>query len=118
MLSETHLGVFSLACAALGLAILIFLNSALEPREVSVAEISKELVGERVKVRARVTWGLERDNFVVFTLGERAKIKAIKFNPTKIERNLVRERSFVWVVGKVELYRNELEIVADGIRRA
>ncbi len=117
MLGEKHLAISSLACAAFGITMLFLLNEAIEPRELSVREINESLVGERVSVAGRVDWALEKDNFILFTLNDGAKIKAIKFSPSWEERGLAGKGSYVTVVGKVQLYKNEIEIVAEEIRQ-
>ncbi len=117
MLTEKHIAVASLLLAIVGTGLLFLFNQAIEPREVRIEEIGRGLVGERVSVVGKVNWAMERENFVLFTLDDGAKIKAIKFNPSKEEKVIARKDSFVLVTGKVQLYKNELEIVAEEIKR-
>lgn len=117
MLEEKHITAASLLCAFLGIAILYSLGQAIEPKETNIGEINESRIGERIAVIGRIDWALEKENFVLLTLNNGAKIKAIKFNPTKEERALAGPDSFVRVIGKVQLYENELEIVAEEIKK-
>jgi DNA/RNA endonuclease YhcR with UshA esterase domain len=117
MLGERHVAIAALLCGALGVLLLLLLHNAVEPREISIRQINASMVGTRVSVEGKIEWVIEKDSFVLFLLGRGAKIKAIKFAPTKNERALAKKDSFVRVVGKVQLYRNEVEIVAEEIRQ-
>lgn len=117
MLVEKHLAIISLLCALLGITMLFVLNNAIEPTEIKVREINSEMRGQRVLVSGHVEWAMERENFVMFTLNDGEKIKAIKFGPLEEERILLRDREFVTIVGKIQLYKGELEIVAEEIRK-
>ena len=107
----------SLGCAAIGIAILFLLNNLVQPEEKSISEIIEQDIGKFVQIKGRVSWVLQRESFVLFTLENRAKIKVIKFNPSKEEREAIVKNSFVEVIGKVQLYENGLEIAASEIRR-
>ena len=115
MLTEKHLALASLFLAISGFALLFFINNAIEPQEISIGDIGKEHTGEMVSVLGRVDWVLEKDGFIIFTLNDGAKIKAIRFSPTKEESNAAKVNSFVRVTGKVQIYEGEVEIVAFGI---
>ena len=117
MLTEKHIAVASLLLAIAGTGLLFLFNQAIEPREMEIGEIEKSGVGARIRVGAKIEWALERDNYVLLTLDDGSKIKAIKFGPSQEERQIAKRGSFVEVVGKVQVYKNELEIVAEEIKR-
>ena len=117
MVEEKHLTAASLVCAGIGITMLFFLNQSIQPEEKIISEIEEGGIGKLVAVKGRISWIMKQENFVLFTLEDGAKIKVIKFNPSKEEREIAAGNSFVEVIGKVELYKNELEIVASEIRR-
>ena len=116
MLEEKQIAIAGLLCAILGIGLLFLLNQTIAPRERSIREINETSIGERVSVSGKVDWTLEKENFVLFTLNDGARIKVIKFSPSKEERALAQTNSLVIVIGKIQLNKNELEIVAEEIR--
>ena len=117
MLTEKHVAVASLLLAIAGTGLLFLFNQAIEPKEIVIGEIEKANVGERIRVGAKIDWALEKDNYLLLTLDDGSKIKAIHFGPSQEERQIAKPGSFVEVVGKVQLYKNELEIIAEEIKR-
>ncbi|MDP6671121.1 MAG: hypothetical protein QGI60_04880 [archaeon] len=117
MLTEKHIAIASLILAIVGTGLLFLFNQAIEPNELEIGTLGKSNVGERIKVGAKIEWALEKDNYILLTLDDGSKIKAIKFGPSPEERQIAKPGSFVAVVGKVQLYKNELEIIAEEIKR-
>tara|TARA_Y100000310_G_scaffold345396_1_gene464445 strand:- start:11434 stop:11787 length:354 start_codon:yes stop_codon:yes gene_type:complete len=116
-MQEKHLAIIAISCATIGIVLLFILEQYIEPQKLSVRALEDNLIGNRVEVKGRVDWALERENFLLFTLNDGEKIKAIKFNPTELEMELIRKRIPVVVVGKLQVYKNELEIVVEEIRK-
>jgi DNA/RNA endonuclease YhcR with UshA esterase domain len=117
MLTEKHIAVVSLLLAIAGTGLLFLFNQAIDPMEIEIGEITKSNIGERIKVGAKIEWALEKDNYILLTLDDGSKIKAVHFGPSPEERQIAKPGSFVAVVGKVQLYKNELEIIAEEIKR-
>jgi len=117
MLREKQIATVAIICSMLGLAALFFLNTFIGPMPVNLQEIDHALIGETISTHGKVVWVLQRDNFLLFTLENGTKLKAIKFSPTILEKTIVKPGTIVKVSGKVELYKNEIEIVAGEIVR-
>jgi len=105
----------ALGLAVLGIVILFIISYSYEAREVTISEISEEIKGERVIVCGRIDSSYIAKNVLIFTINDGAKIKGIVFNPGREEYSQIRKNSFVEIEGKVEIYENELEIVAERV---
>ena len=117
MLMERDLAIVAIVCGAIGISMLFAIENAVGPRAVSIAQLDESWAGERVSVTGNVEWVLQKDNFVMITLNDGGKINAIKFNPAEQERQIAYRGNKVEVVGKVEIYKQELEIVAGEIKQ-
>ncbi len=115
MLGEKHLALVAMACAVAGIGILFLLEVVTVAPEISIGQIDKSHIGETVSVSGKIDWVLQKEGFVLFTIEDGEKINAIKFSPTETERNALGKGTWVTVVGKVQLYRNELEIIAEEV---
>jgi len=117
MLKEKHLLACSLLFSAFGIALLFCTNAMFEPVQQQISEINGESVGQSVLIKGVVKWAMQKDGFVLFELHDGKTITAIKFSPSEQERQAATKGNFVEVIGKVQVYRNELEIVAQEIRK-
>ena len=117
MLEERHLALAALACAIAGIGILFLLETVAVAPEINIRQIDNSRIGETVSVLGKVDWVLQKEGFVLFTIEDGKKINAIRFSPTEMERNALGKGVWVKVVGKVQLYRNELEIVAEEVEK-
>ena len=116
MLSERMLAAVCMLCAVCGIAVLLYANTALAPPKTGIAEIGRSRVGDRVSVSGRIDWVLKQEGFSLFTLDDGKKIKVVRFSPSPEENGLLEKGAMTTVFGKVQLYKNELEIVAEEIR--
>ena len=105
----------ALSLAVLGIVILFIVSYSYEARDVKISEISEEIKGERVIVCGRIESSYIAKNVLIFTINDGAKIKGVVFNPGREEYSLIRKNSFVEIEGKIEIYENELEIVAERV---
>ena len=106
----------ALATATAGVLFLFLLSLVLEPVEASIAEIDESMQGLTVSVSARVDSVLHKETFVIFTLNDgTGKLKVVVFNPSNEQRQLLQRNNFVSVEGKIQVYKNELEMVAKSV---
>lgn len=115
MLREYWLNRVALACGIAGAIILFYYSLLVTPEAVSISEINEEMLGDRVEVEARVEWRFEKNSVLMFTLDDGNKIKAVRFSPNAVERFAVQKNAFLKVVGRVQKYRGELEIIAERV---
>lgn len=108
----------ALFTAVMGICTLLFLGSILGERQASVAEISDSAIGSRLELRGRVDNAFKQEGVLVFHINDGTGIlKAVIFSPTAEQEKLAEKNSFVKATGKVQLYRNELEIVVEGLEK-
>lgn len=117
MLSRELVARTALLVSIAGIALLFLTDLFNTPAQLSIGEISKELEGEQVKVKARVSWNSLKNNVLLFGLYDGNSIKAVIFSPSLEQRALVRNGLFLEIEGKVQLYNGELEIVAEQVGR-
>ncbi len=115
MLKERHLAATAALIAVCGIALIAAANALVEYKETSIAEIDGGSIGKRVLVFGHIEWALQKDNFVLLTLNDGAKIKVVAFSPTKEERAILARGAYVSVKGTVKQYKNEIEIVAEEV---
>jgi len=115
MLREYWLNRIALACGIAGALVLLYFSLVIGPVELGIKEIDSEMEGQRVTVQGRVDWRTETSGTLIFTLNDGAKIKVVKFNSSEDEQRNVFGGSFVKVIGRVERYRGEIEIVAEQV---
>jgi len=115
LLREYWLNRLSIFCAVLGV-LLIGTYSVLEgPKNISIAEISEQNIGEKVRVRGIVSFAKLKENVAIFGIESNAKIKCVIFNPEIEERIILQKGSIVEVIGKVQRYKSSLEIVVERV---
>ncbi|MFH1239992.1 MAG: OB-fold nucleic acid binding domain-containing protein [Candidatus Diapherotrites archaeon] len=115
MLREELVARLALSLAVLGIVVLFIVSYSYEAHSLKISEISEEIKGERVIVCGRIDSSYLATNVLIFTINDGAKIKGVVFNPGREEYSLIRKNSFVEIEGKIEIYENELEIVAERV---
>ena len=115
MLREELVARLALSLAVLGIIVLFIVSYSYEARDVKISEISEEIKGERVIVCGRIDSSYIAKNVLIFTINDGAKIKGVVFNPGREEYSLIRKNSFVEIEGRIEIYENELEIIAERV---
>lgn len=116
MLQEEWLNRLSLVVGICGVIIILFWSFYAAPLEVSVGQITEQMLEESVVVEGRIDKSYFVKNVLIFELNDgTGKIKGIKFNPEGEDFALIRKNNFLKVEGRVELYKGELEIVVDAV---
>lgn len=109
-MEDKHLKMISLAIAvagALGLAVISLQN---EYTPANIYEINEKMLGKKIYVNGTVISFSETENAVFMTLENGGRIKAVFF-----DRVYAKKGSNAVVYGKVNIYKNELEIVGEKI---
>jgi DNA/RNA endonuclease YhcR with UshA esterase domain len=105
----------SLAIATAGLLMLFFAASIAQPREVSIGELTSAQLGATVKVAGEVMKVKNHEAGHVFLrihdgTGEVA-VPLFKRVAEDVDKSCLREGALIEVIGRVEEYRGELEVV-------
>ena len=117
MLQQERISQIALLVSIAGVALLLLSAELLEARQVKIGEIDETMIGLEVRVEARVLSKYEKDNIVFMQLYDgTGKIKAVVFNASEEQRALI-GKGFASFEGKVQLYREELELVVEEVRQ-
>lgn len=118
MISDKSLFRVSLAVAAAGLLALVAITLVIEPKEMKIRDITGSAAGQSVSVKGVVDSYLTKDGNVFITLNDSAAIKIVVFSREAAKQPWVydlKKGDIISAAGKVQVYRNELEIVAEKI---
>lgn len=111
----------SLVIAIVGLAALMVAANFAEPKKVEISSIGEEMIGHNVKVNGSVESASINDGNIFISLADgNSSIDIVMFKQNAknnaVAYNL-KKGDFIIVEGKVNFYRNDLEIVADSLKR-
>lgn len=116
MLREVALKRISLSLSIAGIALLFFLGTLFEAKEITIAEASDLGEGAKVAISAKVYSAFSKGSNVMFELDDgTGKLQGIAFNAGEAERKLLRKNNFVKVIGRLQLYKNNWEIIAEKV---
>lgn len=115
MLREYWLNRIALICGIIGTIIVFYYSLLVKPIPLSIGEINESIMEKRVEINGRVDWRYEKNSVLLFNLFDGNRVKVVKFQPSAGEKFLVQKNSFLKVVGRVQEYKGELEIVAEEI---
>ena len=119
MISDSLLAKLCILIVVIGVIILYFLTQFIEPTEMSISDITRNHVGQKVAVSGTISSLSEKDGHFFFTLIEgHHNIKAVVFSnkANTINTVLLGNGEFITVHGEVELYNNELEIIVENVK--
>ena len=103
--------LISFLASMAGIIILYTLSSNIELNNIPIEKINQELINDNVKILGKVEMVTNLDDMTILTVTQPSTINVIVFNNVKIYKN-----EKVEIIGKKELYNNNMEIVADKIR--
>lgn len=101
----------ALCLSLIGMFLLIMIVQFSEPQQTKVILVGDN-IGKQVLISGEVTRATQKEDASFLTITDKtASIKVVAFGPVeKLEKG-----TFVEVVGRVEIYEDELEIVAEQI---
>jgi len=113
-MKEKTLLKIALICSITGLFILYILSENISIEEKTIDKIDKSNFGEYVKVKGTVDKVINTENVVIIDVVQPQKISVVLF---KEDTNIsINEGSEVEVIGKVEDYNGEMEIIGSRVR--
>jgi len=118
MFDEKELKIILGILASISLVFLYFYSYSLTERPVKISEINPEMLGKVVKACGEINnLYISKNGHIFFKLfEENSSIKCVIFNSTasKINKEL-KEKENICVLGKINEWKDELEIVVSGI---
>lgn len=120
-ISDKKLTYISLLVSVAGLIMLVLITTSIEPKEIAISQISGELSGQDVDVRGIVISVFSENGNIHLMLGDSAKIRVVMFSSDAEKQPWVydiQKGDRISVIGKVQIYRNELEILAKTMKAA
>ena len=115
MISDKSLAWVCLGITVVGIVSLFFIVQLIEPLTIGAGEISRELDGQAVVTEGIISSFNEKDGNVFLTLNDELKVVMFK---SQAEDSIVYElegHEKISVTGKVSIYRDELEVIAEKI---
>ncbi len=117
MLQQETISAIALCVSLTGIVMLFAFAESLEARQVQIGEIDEALLGWHVKINAKILSSYQLDSTVFLQLYDgTGKIKAVLFKPSKQQQELIGKNTFASFEGKVQLYKNELEIIVEQVK--
>lgn len=105
----------SIIFSIIGLLLIYISSISIEPEFVKIGDISKEDLGEHIKIRGKIIEETISDGTLFLQLKNNSnEISVVKFNYKGAKLN----KTSVVVSGKVNLYESKLEIIAERIERS
>lgn len=120
MISDSRLMKLSLAVSVIGIVVLFFIVQLTEPLVVKITEINEAMNGQNIITNGTVSSFFTKDGNVFFTLSDNGEIKVVMFkrDAEKIENSYeLKNGDKIRVSGKVSIYSDELEIIAERIEK-
>ncbi|MDI6721467.1 MAG: hypothetical protein QMD85_03690 [Candidatus Aenigmarchaeota archaeon] len=109
-MEDRELKILSLLLTAAGIAGLAAISIQNEYTPVRVYEINENMIGKRVVVNGTIYDISLKDKNVFMTIEDIGFIKAVAFHPVNIS---LKKGMNITVYGKVNVYKNELEIIEE-----
>lgn len=117
MISDDSLLKASVILSVTGIAALFALSFLLEPQKVTPDEITSEMIGNIVEVSGVVDEISIKEGNIFITLGVMRIVmfkKQASRDPVVYD---IENGNKITVRGKVSIYKGELEVIAEGIKR-
>lgn len=103
-------GIF-LTISIIGILFLLFLSCTIEPKEIEINKIDKKYINKKIQTKGRVIKIKNyKNDFQIFTIQNNKTIDVLT-KPINLSKNQT-----VLVKGKVNLYKEKLQILADEIK--
>lgn len=112
-MKEKNLLKIAFICGILGVVILFLISENTEISEKDIDKINKDNLEENVKLKGRITKITQLDKVTFIELEQPSTITVIVF---KDENLSLYKGDDVEIIGEIEEYEGELEVIAERIR--
>ncbi len=115
-MEEKSLFKIALACSLVGVTTLFFVSEFIEVDDKYIEEITIDDLGKDVKIMGTVKKVVDNGNVVMMNVVQPQELKVVVFKENDEEMVSLKAGNYIEVLGKVEEYNGELEIIGDRIR--
>lgn len=118
MISDKKLIYISLIISVVGFLSMVAITVGIEPKYVPVSHVTSEMTGQEIITQGTIDSYFTNEGNVFIELKNRTSIKVVMFSREANNQPWIydlRKGDSIAVEGKVQIYKNELEIVADKI---
>ncbi|MBW2980996.1 hypothetical protein KY360_06280 [Candidatus Woesearchaeota archaeon] len=112
-MKEKSLLKVALVCSLVGVTVLFFISEFIEVEERDIDEITIDDLDKNVKIIGTVSKVVDTDKVVIMDITQPQKLKVMLFKDEEIN---LKKGNYIEVLGKVQEYEGELEIIGDRIR--
>lgn len=114
-MKEKTLLKIALICSLIGVVALYLISENLEIKQKNIEKITLDDVDKNVKVKGIVRDLFENDKIMIITIEQPQEMKVVLFK-SKNESIGIFEGNEIEVIGKVDEYEGELEIIGNKVR--
>ena len=112
-MKEKTLFKTALIVSMVGVIVLFFFSEFSGLEEMDIKEITIEDLDKNVKVIGAVTKVIDTDKVIIMDIAQQEELKVVVFKDKNIS---LKKGDYIEVLGTVEEYEGELEIIGDRIR--
>ena len=117
MISDKKISLISLIITLIGIFFLFIFSYFVEYKELEISSIDYSSIGMNVKVVGYVkNEPILKNNVLLFSISDKSN-KSINVVMFDVKQFNISKDDLVLVIGKIEEYKNELEIVAKSIKK-
>ncbi len=103
----------ALVCSIVGVTVLFFISEFIEVGEREIRDITINDLDKHVKVIGTVSGVINTEKVIIMDIIQPQELKVVVFKDKDIS---LKKGDYIEVLGKVEEYEGELEIIGDRIR--
>ena len=111
-MKENTLLKIAIICSLIGLVVLYFISAKIEISDYRPTLLNKN-AGDDVKLEGTITKITAKDNVVFIELKQENNVNIVMFTDSNTE---IKEGNAVEIIGKVQQYNSQNEIIANKIR--
>ena len=115
MISDKSLAWICLGITVVGIVILFFIVQLIEPLTIEPGEINRGMDGQAVVTEGSISSFTEKDGNVFITLNDELKVVMFKSDAEDSIVYDLKNDDRIRVEGRVSIYRDELEVIAEKI---
>jgi len=114
-MQEKLLLKIALITSLVGILIIFFISDNIEISQSNIEKITLDNKDEMVKVKGRVSKVIDTEKVTILNILQPSEITVVLFKQEN-EASLIKENNEVEIIGKVDEYNGELEIIAQRAR--
>lgn len=111
-MKEKTLLKIAIICALAGIFILYLISDNITIDESSIGKIEEEQIGNDVKVKGVVKDVFNGERISIITITQPEEMKIILYENVTVE-----EGDYIEVIGEIDEYNGELEVIGNRVRR-